>query len=147
MRQSKDIRPPASHDTAERTELFVLLFAEHRDRLFGYILTLVGRRADAEDLFQETSLVLWRHFVNYNPERDFMPWARTIAFNQVRNYRRKQYRDRQIIELYYGTDHTAEQLAGHFGRSVYAVRKVIRRIRRALLECVDKGMDEKAQDQ
>ena len=47
--------------------------------LYAFILTLVRQPADADDVLQETNLVLWRKAHEYDPTRDFMPWALRIA--------------------------------------------------------------------
>ncbi len=68
---------------------FAELFVRHQNRIYGYILTLVPNHNDAEELFQETSLTIWRRWRDYNPDRPFMPWACGIAHNHVRNFVRK----------------------------------------------------------
>src|SRR5581483_6701705 len=35
---------------------------QHQARLYGYIHSLVGDLNDADDLFQQTTLVLWKNF-------------------------------------------------------------------------------------
>src|SRR5262249_35538535 len=46
-------------------------FAEHlrqsQTRLYGYIHSLVRDLNDADDLFQQTSLILWKKFDEYDP--------------------------------------------------------------------------------
>jgi RNA polymerase sigma-70 factor (ECF subfamily) len=61
-------------------------------RLFGFILSLVPNRADAEELFQQVSLTLWENWERYDRELDFLPWACGIAHNHVRNFIRKRQR-------------------------------------------------------
>jgi RNA polymerase sigma-70 factor, ECF subfamily len=46
---------------------FVQLFAQGRDSLFAYIFSLLPHWPDAEDVFQQTSLVLWRKFGEFQP--------------------------------------------------------------------------------
>jgi len=47
--------------------------------LYCFITTLIRRPADAEDVLQETNLVLWRKAAEFISGRDFMPWALRIA--------------------------------------------------------------------
>lgn len=75
-------------------EEFVRLLLAHERRIFAYILSLVPNRADADDLLQETSIVLWRKFGEYKSGSDFLAWALTVAFNVVRSYRAKASRCR-----------------------------------------------------
>lgn len=37
---------------------FLRLFSSHSQRIYEFILTLVMRQADAEEIFQDTSLIL-----------------------------------------------------------------------------------------
>jgi RNA polymerase sigma-70 factor, ECF subfamily len=55
-------------------------------------LTLVFRHADAEEIFQDTCLVLWKKFDSYNPEGSFYGWACQIAYLEVLQLRRKSQR-------------------------------------------------------
>jgi len=36
---------------------------------------MVRNAADADDVLQETNLVLWRKTADFDPAREFMPWA------------------------------------------------------------------------
>ncbi len=70
-------------------EEFVRLLMANERRLLAYILTLLPHVADAQDVLQETSIVLWRKFGEYRPGSDFTAWAYRVAHNMVRNYRAK----------------------------------------------------------
>ncbi len=69
---------------------FAELFVRHQARVYRYIVMLVPNRSDAEDLFQETNLTLWKKWDQYEHGRPFLPWACGIALNHVRNFRRKR---------------------------------------------------------
>jgi RNA polymerase sigma-70 factor, ECF subfamily len=73
---------------------FVTLFVKNQRRIYGYILTVVPDCNEADDLFQQTSLVLWEKADGFRPEGDFVRWACGIAHNMIRNYRVKKRRDR-----------------------------------------------------
>jgi RNA polymerase sigma-70 factor, ECF subfamily len=75
-------------------EQFVQLFARVREDLFGYIFTLLPHWSDAEDVFQQTSLVLWRKFGEFERGTSFLAWASRVAFFEVRNFQRVAGRDR-----------------------------------------------------
>lgn len=79
-------------------EQFALLFARNHRRIFRFIRTLVAHRADAEDVFQETCVVLWREVEEFRPGTGFAPWALAIAFNQVRSYRHRMRRNRLLFD-------------------------------------------------
>jgi RNA polymerase sigma-70 factor, ECF subfamily len=74
----------------KRHTQFAELFVRNQNRVYRYILTLVPDRAQAEDLFQQTSLTLWETWERYDPKQEFVPWACGIAHNHVRNHFRKK---------------------------------------------------------
>ena len=84
-----------SEQTDDATyEAFIEHFSKSRERLFAYIYALVPHQADAEDVFQRTSLLLWSKFSGFDCSRPFLPWACSIAHYEVRNFLRSVRRDR-----------------------------------------------------
>ena len=59
-------RGPATPDPTA-VEEFMRLFGAHRRRLYQFILSLVPNVQDAEDVLQETNIILWRKFGGYQP--------------------------------------------------------------------------------
>ena len=87
----------SSSERDQREEDFARQFAKHQRLLFGYLVTLLGDPSAAEDVFQETCVVLLREREKYQPGSKFVSWATTIAYNQVRRYRReKKQRSRML---------------------------------------------------
>jgi RNA polymerase sigma-70 factor (ECF subfamily) len=77
---------------------FVALLLANQNRVFRFLMTLVPRREDAEDLLQQTSITLWKSREKYDPAAgDFTSWACAIAHNHVRNFRRKENTRRNIL--------------------------------------------------
>jgi RNA polymerase sigma-70 factor (ECF subfamily) len=76
-------------DGSSRTEEFLKLSMSAQRRLLAFILTLTPNQTDAEDLLQETTMVMWRRFDEYRPGSDFVAWGITIARYKVLNYRKK----------------------------------------------------------
>jgi RNA polymerase sigma-70 factor (ECF subfamily) len=76
---------PPAHDPgpADKRNLFLRLFLRNERRIFAYIVTLLPHRADADDALQETSLAMWDKFDEHNPPRDFLAWARRVAYYKV----------------------------------------------------------------
>ena len=85
---------PETASENDPTEAFVRRFAKERRRLYGFIFAMLPNVNDAEDVFQQTSLVLWQKFDTFETERDFFAWASGIALNVVRNHRRGMGRSR-----------------------------------------------------
>ena len=75
---------------------FLRLFSRYSRRIYGFILTLVLRHADAEEIFQDTCLVLWKKFGTYDPQGSFYGWACRIAYLEILQRRRK-YQRLQIL--------------------------------------------------
>ena len=162
----------------ELYEQFLTLFTRDQLRITAWIRALVPNHTAAADVFQETSLELWRSFPTFRPDTDFLPWALGVARHQVLKHWRtakrdrlsfseeflheltieaielgdelvrrqaalddcvKQLSDRQrdLIHRFYGENQTAAVRAGAWERSVHAIYKSLKVMRRALLECVE----------
>jgi RNA polymerase sigma-70 factor, ECF subfamily len=77
-------------DRAEWADEFAALFGRHARQVYAYILTLTPHWADAEDVFQETSTIIWQKFDTFTPGTNFLAWACQIAY-----YRALWFRERQ----------------------------------------------------
>lgn len=86
-----------SHEKIQEKQL-VLLLAQHQRRIFSYIYTLVPNRHDAEDLLQETSVVICDRFEDYRPGSDFVAWACQIAWWRVKNAQKKFVRSKVTFD-------------------------------------------------
>jgi RNA polymerase sigma-70 factor (ECF subfamily) len=73
----------------DRSAELVQLMMKYQRKLFGYILTLVPSRADAEDILQEASLTICEKFSDFESGTNFYSWACQIAFWKVRAARKK----------------------------------------------------------
>jgi len=71
---------------------FLRLFSRYSRRIYEFILTLVMRHADADEIFQDTCLVLWKKFGSYDREGSFYGWACRIAYLEILQLRRKSQR-------------------------------------------------------
>jgi RNA polymerase sigma-70 factor, ECF subfamily len=78
------------HDQQE----FHCLFVQNQRRIFAHILTLIPRLADAEEVFQQTCVVILSKAAQFAPGTDFVRWARQIAQYEVFNYRRRLQAER-----------------------------------------------------
>ena len=78
----------------EKAELFVQLVTQYQQRVHLFILSLVPNRADAEEVLQETNLVLWRKFDEFQPGSDFRAWAFQVAYNKVKSLQERHGRQR-----------------------------------------------------
>jgi RNA polymerase sigma-70 factor (ECF subfamily) len=109
-------------------EEFVGLLMASERRVFSYILTLLPNVADAQDVLQETSIVLWRRLAEYEPGTDFTAWACRVSFNIVRNFRAKQHRCRVKFD---------EQLLTAVATDAESSREELDLAQAALFDCVN----------
>jgi RNA polymerase sigma factor (sigma-70 family) len=84
--------PPAR--TPGRQEEFVRLLNGAHALLLRYVTSLVANRHDAEDVMQRASVVMWKRFGTFESGTDFVAWATTVAFYEVRNFQRVTGRSR-----------------------------------------------------
>jgi len=90
---AKKLRP------AEQTTRFMELFLKHQRRIYGFILTLVPDRADADDLLQETCAFLWERFEEFEPGTNFGAWALSVARLKVlKSIEQKRYRPTPLAD-------------------------------------------------
>lgn len=170
-----------SDETHSEGERFMRLFVAHEPALQRFIMSLAPAVADARDILQETAATLWTKRAQYDPQRDFLPWACGIAKYKVREFWRKQQRwevlaegelleliesrreellpeldarrehlqtclerlpqrQRDIMTGYYTEGRTVVDLAARERSSAEAIYKLLQRVRRALLECVERGL-------
>jgi RNA polymerase sigma-70 factor (ECF subfamily) len=157
---------------------FAELLRRHQSQLFAYIYSLVRNFDDADDLFQQTSVVLWDKFDQFDRSRRFVAWACGVARYEVLNYLRARsrhrlyfsdelnlalieaqdeleaeplleqrdalatcmkklrMRDQELLEACYGHCQCISEVANSWGRSTHSIHNSLRRIRRALFECV-----------
>ena len=80
------------------SEDFVRLMTEHQGRLFAYIFSLLGDPDRANDVLQETNVILWRDSREFRPGSNFKAWAFRVAHFQVMAFRQRQIRDRLVFE-------------------------------------------------
>src|SRR5918996_655950 len=93
---SKASLPDDSPDV-DREE-FARLFSRNARRIYGFIMTLVFSHHDAEEVFQNTSVVLWNKFGEFQPGTNFFAWASRIAYFEVLSLMKQQRRSRTISD-------------------------------------------------
>lgn len=67
----------------DKSAIFAELLLESRRDLFGLIYSLVQNLADAEDIYQDTALVLWKKFDEFTIGTNFSAWAMRVAHLRV----------------------------------------------------------------
>ncbi len=101
-----DKEPDRGPTGEDRRDAFARLFAKHDRWLFSYLVTLLGSPSNAEEVFQEVCVVLWREYETFELGTDFVKWVAVIAHNQVRKYRRQHKRSAHQL-----SDEACERIA------------------------------------
>jgi RNA polymerase sigma-70 factor (ECF subfamily) len=87
-----------SHNETESRKRLMALMTRHQRQIFSYIYALVPDRYDAEDLLQETSVVICEKFNDFEAGTDFVAWACQIAYWRVRYSRQKFARSKVVFD-------------------------------------------------
>ena len=82
----------------DRTTQFLELLNAHDRALCLYVYGLVPKDSEAEDILQQTKMLLWKHFSDFELGTHFLAWARKTAFHQVLTHRRKKKREHVPLE-------------------------------------------------
>ena len=96
--------------SADKHKLFLRTFLQNERRLYAYVLTLVPNRADADDVLQETSIVMWDKFDPAAPPAEFLAWGRKVAYHKVLDHYKKAGRARVRLSQAF-LDRVAESAA------------------------------------
>ena len=68
---------------------FAELVRRHQAAVRACLAVRLDQPHEAEDLAQEAFVTAFRKLAEFEPERPFGPWVRSIAFNLLRNHWRK----------------------------------------------------------
>lgn len=163
------------------SEEFIQLFTKAQRQLYLFILAQSGNTQTAEEILQETNLVIWSKYSQFESGTNFMAWVRQIAVYEVLKWRQKRNRDkltfsddfvqrvagsftplpeqterrqlalkdclkklntqdRELIDQRYQPGITGKELANSLNRPPNSVYQSLGRIRKTLLECVQRTM-------
>lgn len=97
----------SQHDSALAGDYssFQELFLAHRKAIYSFIYVHIGNTADADDLFQDVCVVLWRRFDQFQVGTNFQAWAKQICRNVIMDFRKRRRRrpvkglDNDIMDL------------------------------------------------
>ena len=77
----------------EEESEFLASLMRAQQGLFAYIVAQVANVSDADDILQETNMVLWRKQEEFEPGTNFWAWAATVARYQTLAYLKEKGRD------------------------------------------------------
>jgi len=134
--QDNALNPTDPQPGSDRSEQFVLQFLRAEQTLHAFILSIVPNWTDAEEVLQQTSLILWRKFDDYQAGTSFLSWACQIARYEALNHRKKHRRDRHVF---------SDELIGMMAEEAADDAERMAAERRALAHCIAKLKDKHQQ--
>lgn len=167
------LRPPSDE--------FVQLFTLTQRRLYLFILSQVANTQDAEEVLQETNLIVWSKYHQFDITTNFFAWSAQIATYEVLKFRQRRHReklrftdefidavasevlersdelerrryalehcleklrpdDRKLIHRRYQPGERGKFVAEDLGRPANSVYQSLGRIRKTLLECIQRRL-------
>ncbi|MCX6852816.1 MAG: sigma-70 family RNA polymerase sigma factor [Verrucomicrobia bacterium] len=122
--------PPSEN---ERHHRFLRRFTAHEPAIRAHVRRLVPARADADDVMQEISVVLWEKFDSLHEGADFKAWAFGVARFEVLAWLRDRGRDRLVLD---------EEVITKIAEETTAIEPLLERQREALELCMQKVPEE-----
>ena len=60
-------------------QIFFSLFTKNQNQIYSYILALIPKVNEVDDIFQDVASSMWEHFDGYKIGTDFAAWGVRIA--------------------------------------------------------------------
>ena len=89
--------PNESKQDDERYEAYIQCFTHAEPDLRRFIRSLLPTWSDTDEVLQQTALVAWRKFDDFDRSTQFIKWTCVIARFEALAYRRKMARDRLVF--------------------------------------------------
>ena len=87
---------PASNSRTQQE--FLRVFLANEREIYRYVAALVPPTADAQEIVQQTAVVLWEKFDQYDAARQFAPWACRFALNIARPWMARRQRWKALLD-------------------------------------------------
>ena len=99
----------------ELSDEFVLELTQAQQRLLSYIYRRVANREQAQEVLQQTNLVLCRKANEFEPDTNFNAWAVTVAHYQILCHRKEFALERLVFsdEVFAVVDDRGEESLFH----------------------------------
>lgn len=73
----------------DRTAEFLDLLNQYEGKLNAYVYSLVKDYALADDILQDSRMVMWKNFDQFESGTNFLAWSRKVVFHQILSARKK----------------------------------------------------------
>lgn len=133
------IQPSDTDQPAAPSQEFVELFSRNQRRIFLHILGQVGNPEDAEELLQETNVVIWSKFRQFAPGSNFIAWSFQIANFEVMKFRDRRRASKLVFsdDLLQTIAEESEESQDDLDQRRTALRQCLKKLRdgdRALIQ-------------
>ncbi len=120
------------------SEEFMQLFSRNQRRLYLHIIGQVGNPDDAEEILQETNVVIWSKFDRFQLGTNFIAWSFQIANYEVLKFRDRKRASRMVFsdELIGTLAQESEESQGDLDLRRSALRECLQKLRPADRELI-----------
>ena len=118
-----------SHQDNQQREAYCLQLRQCWPQLLRLAMKLLPNMADAEEVLQDASIVMWKKYGDFQQGTNFSHWAKRIVVFEVMAFRKK----RQTQRLHYSNELVEELACEDMDRSLHTLS-----IHDALEQCSQK---------
>lgn len=127
-----------SESQEKKYESFLKLFRANEKQIFRFILTLLPNYSAAEDVMQDTMLVMWKKYDQYSPNTNFSAWGRQIGRFAVFQYQRNAKSgfvcfDSNAMEKIIANDANQREKEGLYSEALEECIKLLERKNRKII--------------
>ena len=108
---------------------FVQIFTRHQRRLYLYILSQVPSPLVAEEILQDSNVVIWSKCRQFQPGTNFLAWVTQIANYEILKHRTRRKRDRLQF---------SDEFIQNVAEEAVERSDELERRRTALIQCIEK---------
>lgn len=90
-------RPASDRRDMPPSSEFVQEFTKCQRRLYLHILSQVGNPVDAEEILQETNVIIWKKYQQFVPGSHFLAWVCQISHYEILKHRERHRKDRHLF--------------------------------------------------
>lgn len=114
----------------EKSAKFFSLYTSIHGRLYSYIMMMVHNQAVAEDLLQETAVIMWENFETFQEGTNFGAWAVRIARNKTLEFLRENKNTKKLFrdEFYNRVSAVAEDSTQNFSQRMKALDECMKKL-------------------
>jgi len=125
------IQPSDTDQPTAPSQEFVELFSRNQRRIFLHILGQVGNPEDAEELLQETNVVIWSKFRQFAPGSNFIAWSFQIANFEVMKFRDRRRASKLVFsdDLLQTIAEESEEFQDDLDQRRTALRQCLKKLR------------------